>query len=127
TISREQALADLTLMKQSNINAVRTSHYPNAPWFTELCDELGFYVCAEADIEAHGVCSFYGGSQDKTFGLIAQDDMFKEAILDRVQRNVIRDKNRCSVIIWSLGNEAGFGGNFENAGRWVKKYDPSRP
>lgn len=126
TISREQAMTDLRLMKQCNINAVRTSHYPNSPWFTELCDELGFYVCAEADIEAHGVCSFYGGSQNETFGLIAQDERFKDAILDRVQRNVMRDKNRCSVIIWSLGNEAGYGENFENAGSWVKEYDPSR-
>ena len=127
TISREQALKDLRLMKQCNINAVRTSHYPNSPWFTELCDELGFYVCAEADIEAHGVCSFYGASQETTFGLIAQDPMFRGAILDRVQRCVIHDKNRPSVIIWSLGNEAGFGENFESAGRWVKEYDPSRP
>lgn len=126
TISREQAEKDLKLMKLHNINAVRTSHYPNAPWFTELCDELGFYVCAEADIEAHGVCSFFGGSQEKTFGLIAHDKRFKEAILDRVQRSVIRDKNRTSVIIWSLGNEAGYGENFENAGRWVKNYDHTR-
>lgn len=126
TISREQAMRDLTVMKQNNINAVRTSHYPNSPWFTELCDELGFYVCGEADIEAHGVCSFYGASQSATFGLIAQDERFKEAILDRVRRSVIRDKNRTSVIIWSLGNESGYGENFEEAGRWVKSYDPTR-
>lgn len=126
TISREQALKDLQLMKLHNINAVRTSHYPNSPWFTELCDELGFYICAEADIETHGVCSFYGASQSKTFGLIAQDARFENAILDRVQRNVIRDKNRTSVIIWSLGNESGYGNNFEKAGEWVKRYDNSR-
>ena len=127
TISREQALRDLTMMKQYNINAVRTSHYPNSPWFTELCDELGFYVCAEADIESHGVCAFYGADKLNPFGLIAQDERFADAILDRVQRSVIRDKNRTSVIIWSLGNESGYGENFENAGRWVKQYDPSRP
>lgn len=127
TISREQALRDLKLMKECNLNAVRTSHYPNAPWFTELCDELGFYVCAEADLEIHGVCSFYGGSQEKTFGLIAQDKRFDKAILDRVQRNVERDKNRTSVIIWSLGNESGYGRSFEEAGKWIKEFDPSRP
>lgn len=126
TISREQALKDLTLMKQHNINAIRTSHYPNAPWFTELCDELGFYVCDESDIEIHGVSSFYGGSQEETFGLLAGDVRFKKAILDRVQRNVKRDINRTCVIMWSLGNEGGMGVNFENAGRWVKEYDSTR-
>ena len=126
TISREHAIRDLTLMKRSNINAVRTSHYPNSPWFTELCDELGFYVCAEADLETHGVCSYYGGSQEETFGQLAQDARFKEAILDRSQRNVHRDKNHPCVIIWSLGNESGHGENIENAGRWVKEFDPSR-
>ncbi|MCH5211568.1 MAG: DUF4981 domain-containing protein [Oscillospiraceae bacterium] len=127
TISREQALKDLTLMKRHNINAVRTSHYPNSPWFTELCDELGFYVCAESDIEIHGVCAYYGGSQPETFGQLAQDERFEAAIIDRVQRNVLRDKNRTSVIIWSLGNEGGFGPSFEKAGKWVKMFDPSRP
>ena len=126
TISREHAIRDLTLMKRSNINAVRTSHYPNSPWFTELCDELGFYVCAEADLETHGVCSYYGGSQEETFGQLAQDERFREAILDRSQRNVHRDKNHPCVIIWSLGNESGHGENIENAGRWVKDFDPSR-
>ena len=126
TISREQALKDLTLMKLCNINAVRTSHYPNSPWFSELCDELGFYVCAEADLETHGVCSYYGGSQGETFGQIAQDKRFEDAILDRSQLNVHRDKNRTCIIIWSLGNESGHGPGIEKAGRWVKSFDPSR-
>lgn len=126
TISREQILTDLRLMKENNINAIRTSHYPNAPYFTELCDELGFYVIDEADIEIHGVSAFYGGSQEKTFGLLAQDERFHDAIMDRVQRCVIRDKNRTCVLLWSLGNEGGYGKNFEDAGRWVKEYDPSR-
>lgn len=126
TISPEQAITDMALMKQHNINAIRTSHYPNAPWFVQLCDQFGFYVIAEADIEAHGTTSIYGGSQEETFGLIAQDERFEEAILDRVQRSVIRDKNSASVIFWSLGNENGYGVNFEKAGRWVKQYDPSR-
>lgn len=126
TISREQALRDLTLMKEHNINAIRTSHYPNAPWFPQLCEEYGFYMIAESDIEIHGTASIYGGSQDKTFGLLAQDKRFEQAILDRVQRNVIRDKNRGCILFWSLGNEGGYGENFEKAGRWVKKYDPDR-
>lgn len=126
TISREQAEKDLKLMKQHNINALRTSHYPNAPWFMQLCDEYGFYVIAESDIEIHGTASFFGGSQAVTFGLLAQNSDWENAILDRVQRNVIRDKNRTSVCIWSLGNEGGYGVNFEKAGRWVKEYDSTR-
>lgn len=126
TISRAQAQRDLTLMKRHNINALRTSHYPNAPWFTRLCDEYGFYVIAESDIEIHGVSAFYGGSQAKTFGLLAQNPEWEEAIADRVRRNVIRDKNRPCVCLWSLGNEGGYGENFEKAGRWVKEYDNTR-
>lgn len=126
TISREQALKDLMLMKRHNINAVRTSHYPNSPWFTELCDELGFYVCAEADIEIHGCVTINGLYEEDQFGLLAHDKQFERAIIDRVKRNVGRDKNRTSVIIWSLGNEGGFGPAFEKAGRWVKSFDPSR-
>ena len=126
TISKEQAIKDLRLMKEHNINAIRTSHYPNAPWFTQLCDKFGFYVIAEADVEIHGTSTIYGGSQDETFGLIAQNLIFKSAILDRTQRNVIRDKNCSSIVIWSLGNEGGYGENFENAGKWIKGYDPSR-
>lgn len=126
TISMEQAEADLRLMKESNINAIRTSHYPNAPWFTELCDRYGFYVIGESDIEAHGCTRISGGYDQGLCGLLAQDKRFEDAILDRVQRNVMRDINRTSVLFWSLGNEAGYGENFENAGRWVKEYDPTR-
>lgn len=131
TISREQALKDMRLMKEHNVNAIRTSHYPNAPWFTQLCDEYGFYVIGESDIECHGVVSLYEkdnkreGSNDK-YGLLARDERFKEAVLDRVRKNVERDKNCPSVVIWSLGNESGYGPNFEQAGRYVKEYDPSR-
>ncbi|GHT55365.1 glycoside hydrolase family 42 [Spirochaetia bacterium] len=124
-VSREQVLRDLTLMKQHNINAIRTSHYPNAPFFPQLCDQYGFYLIAESDIESHGVCTIYGGGGE-TYGLLAQDPQFEQAILDRVQRNVIRDKNYPSVLFWSLGNESGYGPNFEKAGRWVKQYDASR-
>lgn len=126
TISRAQALKDLSLMKEHNVNAIRTSHYPNAPWFIQLCDRYGFYVVGESDIEAHGTASIYGGDQMTTFGDVVQLDIFYDAILDRVKRNVIRDKNATSVVIWSLGNEAGYGKSLEDAGRWVKEYDNSR-
>lgn len=126
TISREQLLRDFAVMKQHNINAIRTSHYPNAPWFVQLCDEYGFYVIDESDVEIHGTSSIYGGSQETTYGLLAQDPRFEQSILDRVQRCIIRDKNSASVIMWSLGNEGGYGPGFEKAGRWVKQYDPSR-
>lgn len=127
TISLKQAMKDLKLMKEHNINAIRTSHYPNAPWFSELCSLFGFYMISEADVEAHGVTHVYNkGSHDDNFGLIARDPRFEKSILDRVQKNVIRDKNEAAVIFWSLGNESGYGPNFEKAGRWVKEYDPSR-
>ena len=127
TISREQALRDLALMKLHNVNAIRTSHYPNAPWFLQLCAQYGFYVIAEADIESHGSAEKYGGKdREEAYADLADDPQFSLAILDRVQRCVIRDKNSCAAVIWSLGNESGWGENFEAAGRWVKKYDPSR-
>ena len=126
TISREQALKDLRIMKQHNINAIRTSHYPNAPWFPQLCDEYGFYVIGESDIEMHGVVSIYGGGADKNYSQFAMDPRFDAPVLDRVQRNVYRDKNCCSILLWSLGNESGYGPSFEKAGRWVKEFDPTR-
>ncbi len=126
TISRERALRDLPLMKQHNVNAIRTSHYPNAPWFPQLCSELGFYVIAEADLESHGFAVKYGTHSLENYADSMDDPQFKEAIIDRSQRNVHRDKNNASVIIWSLGNESGWGENGEAAGRWVKEYDSSR-
>ena len=125
-ISREQAMLDLTLMKRYNINAIRTSHYPNAPWFPQLCGKYGFYMIAESDVESHGSVEKLGGDFNYNYGDLARDPRFKEAILDRVQRNVIRDKNCPAVVFWSLGNEAGYGVNYEAAARWVKEYDPSR-
>ena len=126
TICYEQALRDLSLMKQHNVNAIRSSHYPNAPWFVQMCDRYGFYMIDEADVECHGVTEVFGGGDDTTFGLIAQRKEFEPLILDRVQRCVIRDQNSPSVIIWSLGNESGHGPGFEKAGRWGKSYDPTR-
>ncbi len=126
TISREQALRDLSLMKQHNINAIRTSHYPNAPWFTELCDEYGFYVIGEADVETHGVVNFYSGSYEHTYCDIAKNELSDSIILDREQRNVHRDKNHPSILMWSMGNESGWGPSFEKAGRWIKEFDDTR-
>lgn len=125
-ITPEQAMGDLALMKQHNINAIRSSHYPNAPWFVQLCDRYGFYLIDEADVECHGVTTIFGGSDETTFGLIAQQPEFEPLLLDRVQRCVIRDKNSPSVLIWSLGNESGYGPGFEKAGRWVRSFDPTR-
>ncbi len=126
TISREQAIKDLSLMKQHNINAIRTSHYPNAPWFTELTDEYGFYVIGETDLECHGAVAFYSGSSETTYGDIAQNHISDEIILDRQQHNIHRDKNHPSIVFWSLGNESGWGYSFENAGRWIKEFDDTR-
>ena len=127
TISREQAVRDMLLMKQHNVNAIRTSHYPNAPWFNQLASEFGFYVIGEADLESHGFATRYGGNHDmNTYPDAMDDPQFKEAIVDRSQRNVHRDKNDAAVVIWSLGNESGWGENGEAAGRWVKEFDPSR-
>lgn len=126
-VTVDDMLLDLKLMKQHNINAIRTSHYPNAPVFTELCDKYGFYVIAEADIESHGTTSIFSGGQNgNTFPLLAHDPTYEESILDRVRKNVKRDKNHPSVVIWSLGNESGYGRNFESALRWIKSYDLSR-
>ncbi|QIM68225.1 glycoside hydrolase family 2 TIM barrel-domain containing protein [Basfia succiniciproducens] len=146
-ISRTQAVRDLQLMKAHNINAIRTAHYPNAPWFSELCDRYGFYLIGESDIESHGssmlavrqtepsiflnVKNSYEHErirQDNIDNLcyFARDPQFKEALLDRTYANVERDKNRTSVIIWSLGNESGYGENFEACAAWVKSRDPGR-
>lgn len=127
TVTYEDVMKDLALMKEHNVNAIRTSHYPNAPWFPALCSEYGFYVVAESDLECHGTTTiFHSEGQGDTFGLLAQNPDWAESILDRQKRNVIRDKNECCVIFWSLGNESGYGPNFEDAGIWVKNYDPTR-
>ncbi len=120
TLSEESMIQDIKLMKRSNINAVRTSHYPNDPrWYT-LCDIYGLYVIDEANIESHGM----GYHPDRTLG---NDPAWKEAHLDRTIRMVERDKNHPSVIIWSLGNEGGDGINFEATSAWVHDRDPTRP
>ena len=130
-ISVEQLKKDFALMKQHNVNAIRTSHYPNAPVFTQMCDKYGFYVIAEADMESHGTADIYGvkSMEDgrRNFSLLAEDERFKSAVVDRTQRSVTRDKNRPCVIFWSLGNESGYGDNFVEAARWIRGYDGSRP
>lgn len=132
TISREQIIRDMSFMKRHNVNAIRTSHYPNVPYFYELCDEYGFYVIDEADIEAHGPSElFYSDNSWENKAArwnepIADNPEFCESILDRIRHCVIRDKNRASVVIWSMGNESAYGVTFEEALAWVKSYDSSR-
>lgn len=116
TVSREDMLNDIKLMKQHNINAVRTSHYPDSSLWYELCDEYGLYVIDEANLESHAF-----------WGEICQDPRWAEAFLARVRRMVLRDKNHPSVIIWSLGNESGYGPHQEAVYAWLKEFDPSRP
>jgi beta-galactosidase len=120
TLSRELMLTDIRLMKQFNINAVRTSHYPNDPRWLELCDQYGIYLVDEANIESHGM----GYEPDSTLG---NNPLWKKAHLDRTSRMVERDKNHPAVIIWSLGNEAGDGVNFEATSAWVHSRDKTRP
>jgi beta-galactosidase len=110
---------DIELMKKFNINAVRTSHYPEPEYWYDLCDEYGIYLVDEANIESHGM-----GYGDKS---LAKDSSWREAHLDRTIRMLERDKNHPSVIIWSLGNEAGNGVNFYTNYKWLKQRDPSRP
>ena len=132
TISVEQITTDLTLMKQHNFNAIRSSHYPNAPFFYEMCDKYGFMVIDEADIEAHGPFMLYR-KEDTDYNRfkrwnekIADDPAWESAIGDRVKLMVERDKNRFCIVMWSMGNESAYGCNFEKALAWTKKFDPDR-
>ncbi len=130
--SEEQIRNDLVLMKRHNINAVRTSHYPNAPLFYRLCDEYGFYVIAEADFESHGCVEVYNdlkwSAPDSYNGiaLIARDRQFGAAIADRAQKLVYQHFNRPCIVMWSLGNESGWGENLLEAAKLVKRSDSSR-
>ena len=132
TISREQIITDLTLMKQHNFNAIRSSHYPNVPFFYEMCDKYGFMVIDEADIEAHGPFMLYR-KEDTDYNRfkrwnekIADNPVWEEAIVDRVKLMVERDKNRFCIVMWSMGNESAYGCNFEKALEWIKRFDPDR-
>lgn len=131
-ISIKQMKKDLAMMKQHNFNAIRTSHYPNAPMFYQLCDEYGFWVIDEADNESHGPCELYyeeNTDENKWHRwneAISDNPEFTEATLDRIRLCVHRDKNRPCVVIWSMGNECAYGCTFESALKWTKEFDPDR-
>jgi beta-galactosidase len=118
-ITVESMREDIRMMRRHNVNAVRTCHYPNQPVWYDLCDEYGIYLIDEANIESHGM-----GYDEKTLAIRPE---WHAAHMDRTVRMVERDKNHPSVIIWSLGNEAGFGQNFKDTSAWIKQRDPSRP
>lgn len=115
-VSEERMLQDILLMKQANVNAVRTSHYPNVSRWYELCDSLGLYVLDEADIEEHGLR-----------GTLASTPDWHAAFLDRAVRMAERDKNHPSIVMWSMGNESGYGPNFAAISAWLHDFDPTRP
>ncbi len=117
TVPLETMLRDIALMKQHNINAVRTSHYPNDPRWLDLCDEYGLYVIDEADLETHGMIEL---------SRLSSDPAWEAAYLDRAERLVERDKNHPSVIMWSLGNESGYGQNHVKMAEWIHAADPTR-
>ena len=131
-IGLEQMKKDLQMMKESNFNAVRSSHYPNVPYFYQLCDEYGLFVIAEADNESHGTQSQYLKDSNwenvsrKWNERISDNPEFIPATLDRTQLCVHREKNRPCIIIWSMGNECGYGCTFEEALKWTKGFDSTR-
>jgi beta-galactosidase len=118
-VTPERMLQDIKIMKQHNINAVRTCHYPDNSLWYDLCDEYGIYMVAEANVESHGMG--YGD------GTLAKNPLYEKAHLERNERNVQRNFNHPAIIFWSMGNEAGFGPNFEQCYRWIKNEDKSRP
>lgn len=117
-VPRERYIRDLTLMKQANINAIRTSHYPDDPYFYDLCDEMGFYVMDECDVETHGV---------RRKGVPGSNPMWTQAVVDRAERMVLRDRNHACVTIWSLGNEAGDGDNYMKMRERILELDDRYP
>lgn len=132
-VSRQDMITDLQLMKKHNINAIRTSHYPSSPLFLEMCDKYGFYVMSESDIETHGMAfseadPFLNEPNifSKNCPVLNDNPEYLEIIMDRTRKNVIQNINHASIVIWSLGNECGWGHNFEEAGRWAKNYDKAR-
>ena len=127
TVTLKDMVRDLKLMKELNVNAIRTSHYPNAPEFYQLCDAFGLYVMDEADLETHGAAMLHGSYSPETWARIAEDMSFSNAILDRHTALVERDKNRPCVIMWSLGNEASYGKAFLAGNRYVRRRDTTRP
>lgn len=126
TIPINHMMTDLMLMKRHNVNTIRTSHYPNDPKFLDLCDEYGFYVIDEADLECHGVTST-GKLEEGVFHKLTKDPEWRDAFVERAVRMVERDKNHASVILWSMGNESGYGANHMAMAEWTKARDASRP
>ena len=131
TVTVAEMERDLQLMKACNVNAIRTSHYPNSPVFVQLCDRYGFYLIDEADLESHGSndgCGLFidGKQQKQGLAYVVSLPGFAPAIRDRVERLVRRDLNRPCVLMWSLGNESGYSAAMRDAGRWVKRFDPTR-
>lgn len=128
----EKMRKDIILMKKHNINAVRTSHYPNSPLFYKLCDRYGLYVIDESDMESHGCVEVYNDFKWSLsdgyngIAMLASDERFKKAVSDRAESLVMRDINRPCVVFWSLGNESGYGTNMEEAGKLVKSLDNTR-
>ena len=116
TLTLDRMIEDIVLLKQANVNAVRTAHYPNDPRWYELCDRYGLYVMDEADIETHGLR-----------GYLASDPQWHAAFLDRAVRMAERDKNHPSIVFWSMGNESGYGPNFAAVSAWLRAFDPTRP
>lgn len=127
TVSLKDMTLDIRLMKQLNINSVRSAHYPNSPEFYQLCDRYGLYVMNEADLEIHGGAGIEGGYSMSLISTLAENMVVSDGILDREKALVERDKNRPSVIIWSLGNESGFGKAFFAGAKYIKKRDKTRP
>ena len=126
TVTYEEMLQDLYMMKRHNFNAIRTSHYPNSPVFYDLCDRLGFYLIDEADVESHGCTKLVKEKGVDTYGLLACEPSFKDSFLDRAKMMVERDKNHPCVVIWSAGNESGYGYGPEAELAYFKERDPSR-
>ena len=128
----KRTLSDLMMIKENNFNSVRASHYPNVPYFYQLCDSIGLYVIDEADNESHGTEALYFNEDDYSQKMrmaherIADNPLFIEPTLDRVRSMVIRNRNRPCILMWSMGNECGYGCTFEKALEWTKETDPER-
>lgn len=127
----EKMIKDITMMKQFNVNAVRTSHYPNSPLFYKLCDEYGLYVIDEADYETHGCVEIMRGFRDmykdyRSISMVSMEPMFKSGVIDRGERLVTRDINRPCVLFWSMGNEAGYGENVLAEANRIRELDDTR-
>lgn len=127
TVTLEDQLNDLILMKQYHFNAIRTAHYPKNGEFYELCDKLGFYVMSEADLECHGVVDLYGLGGNANYNVIADDPKFKDAFVDRMDASIRPFINASSIVMWSAGNESGYGTNVEAMLAHARELDSTRP